>query len=148
MKKREAYPFTSNRSKNRYEFTSTGPKGEILKIVEFADLKFAHNLAFGDEDHFGDFDDSTITDNGDMREVLQTIANIVHQFLETHPGRKIYIEPVDRKRKLLYNRIFQQKHEEIIEHFSIQGVTVSNRKLWEYKPNIMYDAFLIEVKKR
>lgn len=144
MKKREGYDYSANEDRTRYDFFSTGPKGVIVKVVEFADLKFAYNLAFGDLIHGKDFDDANISDNGDMRKVLQTVVNIIHQFCEENPGQKIYIEPVDKHRKALYNRIFKEKQEEIASFFIVTGISLNKLSKESYSPIKTYDAFLIE----
>ena len=90
------------------------------------------------------FDDAHISDNGDMREVLYTITNIIHQFCDEHPGSKIYIEPVYRKRRVLYNRIFEEKQEEIRVFFTVTGVDLASMSAEKYNPAKNYDAFLIE----
>lgn len=48
MKNEQGYPFTTNAERIRYEFVSIEPKVNIAKVVEFSNLKFAYNLAFGD----------------------------------------------------------------------------------------------------
>ncbi|MBK8565093.1 MAG: hypothetical protein IPN76_17585 [Saprospiraceae bacterium] len=144
MGKRNGYEFTFNEERIWFEFDSLGPKGRIRKIVEFYDVKFAFNLAFGDMAADGEFDDENITDNGDIRAVIQTIANIIHHFCESHPGRKIYIEPVDSKRKALYNRIFKEKFEEIEPEFRVFGIDLGPLASEDYRSTKTYDAFLIE----
>ena len=56
-----------------------------------------------------DWADNVVSDNNDLRKVLQTIANAVHLFFDHYPEDEIFIAPLDKQRKLLYNRIFQQK---------------------------------------
>jgi hypothetical protein len=133
MRKQDGYGYSIDEKGTRYEFVSTGPKGKIVKVVEFANLKFAYNLAFGDLTQGKDFDDSNISNNGDIRKVLQTVVNIIHHFCEENPGQKIYIEPVDKQRRALYNRIFKEKHEEISAFFQVTGIFLSylsKRKLF------------------
>jgi hypothetical protein len=145
MKKDKGYDMQPNASMTRFLFTSTGAKGNIEKVVEFTFLqKKRWNLAFGDvEDK--DWTDNVISDNNDMRVVLQTVANTVHLFFEKYPDREVYIEPLGEQRKLLYNRIFQQKWAEISPFFSVKG-TVGDADFEDYNPQKRFDYFLIELK--
>ncbi len=144
MKKREGYKFDYNEDKTKFHFISTGPAGAIAKIVEYSIYGAMWNLAFGDADEGKeDFDDASITNNGDMRKVIQTVVNTAYLFTDAYPDRKIYIEPVDRKRKLLYNRIFQEKTEEIMAAFKVQGIEFEERKLENYNPEKNYDVFVL-----
>ncbi len=106
MKKREGYEFTFNEDKIEFQFVSVGPKGTIIKVVRFGKVRDKlYNLAFGDLVS-DDFDDEIISDNGDMRKIISTLVNIVHSFAQSNPTTRIAIVPVDNKRRLLYNRIF------------------------------------------
>ncbi len=139
MKKRDAYSFTANEEQTGFRFTSVGAKGEIVKIVLFSPYGDTWNLAFGDETE-NSFDDSVVTGNDDLRKVMQTIANIVHDFTEKYPDRKIFIEPVDSRRKLLYNRIFQQKEEEVSRYFYLKGYLFKENIREDYMSTKIYDA--------
>ncbi len=97
MKKREAYEYQPDKGFFSFTFESIGPKGSITKFVQFSYISNKlWNLGFGDYSE-GDWDDAVISDNNDMRKVLQTVVNIVHDFSEKYPNKKIYIEPVDKK---------------------------------------------------
>ncbi|MCC6725878.1 MAG: hypothetical protein IT258_15325 [Saprospiraceae bacterium] len=147
MKKREGYDFKLSEDKIRYEFTSTGPKGRIGKAVLFEMIaEEVWNLSFGDLSADGDFDDSIVTDNNDMRIVLQSLANIIHDFFDQHPNCEVFIDPVDNRRKLLYNRIFQEKHVEIQSIFEVSGVLKQPLRREGYSHQITYDCFLVKRK--
>ncbi len=143
MKKREGYEFTFNEDKTEFQFESVGPKGTIAKIVRFSAVEQnLFSLAFGDMGS-DDFDDEIISDNGDMRKVVQTLVNIVHFFTVANPAIRIVIWPVDRKRKLLYNRIFQQFESEILEYYSIEGYSFNPRSKEVFDARKIYDAFVL-----
>ncbi len=145
MKKEEGYDIKSNVESTKFRFTSIGPKGAIRKIIEFQPYKRNRwNLAFGDM-QTNDWEDNVISDNDDMRLVLQTVANSVHAFLEKYPEREVYIEPLDRQRKILYNRIFQQKWTEIEPLFSVKGM-IEHDIFEDYSPQKLYNGFVIAQK--
>lgn len=147
MKKREAYNLAFSPERSTFFFESRGPKGTVQKIIEFGPMPNGRwNLGFGDIAG-DDWHDHIITDNKDMRKVLQTVANAIHLFTERYPGRKVHIQPLDRQRKLLYNRIFRQKQDEIRELFSVQGILLTEEGAEngpeDYNSREMYDVFVL-----
>ncbi|MEK7255158.1 MAG: hypothetical protein AAB316_10465 [Bacteroidota bacterium] len=151
MKKREAYPLTGNPKKDTFRFNSVGTKGVIPKIIEFSPLPGGKwNLAFGDVKG-NDWTDDVVSDNNDMRKVLQTVANAAHAFSERYPDRKIHIEPLDNPRKLLYNRLIQLKMSEIEETFLVEGILLdedgAEMEPEKFDPDKLYDAFVLTRKK-
>jgi hypothetical protein len=147
MKKQEGYAYSIDEANTRYAFVSTGPKGDIVKVVLFEEIAQGFwNLSFGDLTIDGDFDDSIVTDNNDMRMVLQSIANIIHEFFDHHPDSEVYFEPVDKRRKLLYNRIFQERHEEILPVFNVSGVFKQPLRRVKYLHQTSYDCFIVKRK--
>ena len=145
MKKDKGYDMRHNVGMTQFRFTSRGTKGDIEKIVEYTRAqKNRWNLAFGDVEG-KDWTDNIISDNNDMRIVLQTVANTVHLFFEKHPDQKVFIEPLGEQRKLLYNRIFQQKWKEINLLFSVKGM-MEDTDFEDYNPQKIFDCFLITPK--
>jgi hypothetical protein len=148
MRRKTGYELKENRKKYQFRFTSVGTKGSIEKIIEFSKIqKNLWNLAFGDiiDDNF---DDSIISDNDDLRKVIQTVVNAVHIFIDNHSDIDILIAPSDYQRKLLYNRIFQQKWTEIDSIFITKGVIINDFETIteNYNPKEMYDYFVIRRK--
>jgi hypothetical protein len=148
MGRLQAYPIESRADKLRYRFVSKGVEGDIVKIVAYdfwEDNKW--NLAFGDADaDETDFDDKVISNNQDMRRIIQTVFETGVIFSATYPERRIYIEPVDRKRKLLYNRVFQDQQTAIEEFYTIHGLFLSEDREEKYEAHTLYDAFLLTKK--
>ncbi len=139
--KGEGYTINPSLDLTTYYFKSIGIKGEITKVIAFQPIgESVWNLSFGDGDS-EDFDDEVISNNHDVRSVMQTIANAVHTFSEAFPDRKIAIRPVDEKRKRLYNGIIRRKEVEIISNFSIYGLI--QRRFEPYDSQKDYDGFLI-----
>jgi hypothetical protein len=141
--KGEGYSTMPNADATAYYFDSIGKQGTIRKKVTFF-LIFENtwNLGFGDADGDDDFDDMVVSNNYDVRKIMQTLANIIHEFTEEHPLRRVYIRPVDEKRKLLYNAVFHRKHLEVQTSFELFGRF--GNKIEAYKPEKTYDAFLIQ----
>ena len=105
------------------------------------------NLGFGDMKG-DDWEDNVISNNNDFRIVLQTVANAVHQFCDINPHQKILIRPLDYQRKLLYNRIFQQRWHEIDPIFIVKVIDMSDPSpvFENYNPRKRFDYFVIQRK--
>lgn len=89
-----------------YEFMSIGPKGKILKLIQFTlvdeELRL-YNLGFGDWDEStGDINDKIVTDNGDTQKIMATLVEAVYQFSEEVSGALIYATGSTESRTRLY----------------------------------------------
>lgn len=81
--KYDKYELKMGQSLMSYEFESDGPKGKITKLIRYTEieLKGFYNLGFGDKNHItGEIDDAVITNNGDSRKILVTVAYTVYTF--------------------------------------------------------------------
>ncbi len=102
MKREDGYALDPNYKSDvvTFKFTSIGDKREIEKIIEFSKIPNSlnrWNLGFGDVKG-DDWEDDVISDNNDLRKVLQTVANGVYEFLETYPDAQLLIVPLDKQR--------------------------------------------------
>ncbi len=145
MRKREGYTFNFDQGHQLYRFTSTGPKGDIQKIVTISPAYGpAWNFAFGDAvGDGGDFDDEVISNNGDIRLVLQTLANIIYDFLGKHPERYLLIFPVDQKRQRLYHRIIHRNLGDFGQEVLVYGVLNQIPEILSDVQNKTYDYFIV-----
>jgi hypothetical protein len=142
--KNEHYPFVKNVESSYFEFESIGPKGVIRKVIaiEFMDEN-AWNIAFGDKTD-ADWTDKSISNNGDMVKVIATVIAAVLEFSATYPTRNLVIQPLDERRKSLYNLVFQKNMEDIEQIFEIWGSF--NGDFLEYSPQIHCDIFFLSRK--
>jgi hypothetical protein len=130
--------------KTHYIFESVGEKS-IFKIVQFNHVSGDNwNLGFGDLDDNGFINDSVITNNQDARKVIRTVAKIAIDFLAKYPNYTLEINPVDGKRKRLYNNIFRKYFEEMTPIFKIKGTFEGIAET--YSPLNNYDFFTISLK--
>ena len=138
---KESYNYLGLEDKTQFFFASEGTQGKILKGIIFTHYKGdLWNLAFGDW-HKGDIDDSVVTNNHDIVKLISTIAKVIYEFSNKYPLRHIYIEPVDEKRKKLYNHVFRRNYKVIIQTFHIIGN--SNGIDEKYLPENFYDIFIL-----
>lgn len=131
------------------EFVSSGPRGDITKIIQFQrlpTLEPIYNLAFGDKNpETGIPDDKTVTDNGDTLRVLASVALGAYLFTEQFPDVYLYVEGSTRARTRLYRRSIASHAATIFRQFRVYGLIEDN---WEpFSPDQEFTAFLFQRKK-
>lgn len=140
----QPYPYYALDLDKHYYFKSVGEKGSVYKIVALT-LKVNGNWNLG----FGDLidnkiNDSIVTNNQDIRKVIGTVAKVAIDFLRLNPDKTIEIEPVDDKRKILYNTVFRRYFTEIDALYVIKGIVRQEEEL--YDPTKIYDIFTVKLK--
>jgi hypothetical protein len=141
---KEHYKYYAVKDKTFFFFESYGVQGKIIKVVEIREFEENRwNLGFGDWNK-GVIDDKTISNNNDVVKVIGTVAKIAYDFFDNYPNATIIIEPVDDKRKQLYNHVFQRHHKAIEATFIITGLIEDNEE--PYSVENFYDVFEIKRK--
>ena len=146
--KYDKYQLESDRKLLLFEFTSVGPKGKIIKIVQYTEtnLKDYYNLGFGDKNEkTGEIDDTAITNNGDSQMVLSTVASTVYAFTDKHPDAWIYAIGSNLARTRLYRIGITNNILEIKKDFEVFGL--KDGQWHEFRKHTDYKAFLIRRKK-
>ncbi len=141
---KDTYPYVQVRDELAYVFRSEGINGVIVKVVIFTlnnDGKW--NLAFGDWLN-GDINDRVMTNNHDVVKVIGTVAKITYDFFEKYPNAIVVVEPVDEKRKKLYNIVFQRHHTTINGNFQVKGLNDAEIEI--YSPAKTYESFELSLK--
>lgn len=118
------YQLRSSENLMTFEFNSIGPKGNIVKLIQYSEtnLKGVYNLAFGDKDiHTGQIDDNVISNNGDSEKVLATVVASVYAFTDQHPDAYVYATGSTFARTRLYRMGISKYLDEVIEDFDIYG---------------------------
>jgi hypothetical protein len=144
--KYEKYPIESDKDMLLFEFTSIGHKGEIKKLVQYAETSINgyYNLGFGDKDEDGEMNDIIITNNGDTQKVLATLASTIYAFSDHHPDAWIYIQGSSLARTRLYRMGISNNLIELQQQFYIFGYLIDQ---WEEFTNGKdYLEFLIRRK--
>ncbi|WP_374756422.1 DUF6934 family protein [Dyadobacter flavalbus] len=100
----EAYTFSRNEQNNSFHFQSTVKRGTFEKAVAFSLITDnIYNLALLDFDPLTqDYVDDSVTDNGDMPEILATVMRIMIEFLNDYPDRRIFLTGNTSSRTRLY----------------------------------------------
>jgi hypothetical protein len=139
----DSYRYLATKQNTRYIFQSDGKQGQIIKIVQFNALEGNRwNLGFGDWKS-GKVDDNVLTGNDDVFKVIKTVAAITSDFLIKYPERIVVIDPIDEKRKKLYNLVFQRHFVEIESIYTIIGI--KNKQKEVYQAQKYYEAFEISI---
>jgi len=130
-----------------YKFISVGTKGKIIKVVRFMEinLKGFYNLGFGDQDPVTGFiNDLNVTNNGDSRKVLLTVAATLYIFTEKNPEAIVFATGSTAARTRLYRMGIANNLEEIEKDFIVMGATETE---WEpFRKDTAYGAFLVHRK--
>jgi len=145
----DSYGFTYTDSLMSFEFTSSGPRGLIPKIVIYNESNFDNifNLAFGDKDPAtNELDDTSISNNGDKDKILATIVATVYVFTENYPTAWIYATGSTKSRTRLYRMGITKYLAEIQADFFIFGVSDDN-ELKEFNKGTDYDGFIVTRKR-
>jgi hypothetical protein len=140
----ESYQYFTFSDQPYYYFESEGKQGKIAKIVMFTRLNNKYwNLGFGDLEG-AQINDSVVSNNHDIVKLISTIAQIAYDFSNKFQLRGLEINPVDEKRKSLYNHIFRRNYEAIYANFHIIGVYEDVEE--DYLPTKNYDLFRLKRK--
>lgn len=131
-----------------FEFISEGPKGRIVKMVSYTSMHIpgVYNLGFGDKNIItGAIDDNIITDNGDSKKVLATVAYTLYDFTNAYPKLMIHAKGNTEARTRLYRMGIANNFELIKDDFDIYGKL--NGRNFRFERNKNYDAFFAKRKK-
>jgi len=143
----EIYDLRIDEDYKKFYFISKGPKGSIVKGVQYSKTAAAgvYNLGFGDMNELNEIDDLVVTNNGDSQKVLVTVARTLFYFTNHYPDAFVYATGSTLARTRLY-RIGITNNLLLIENdFHILGIKGDDVILFD--KNGTYDGFLVKRKK-
>lgn len=143
----ERYELKAERTLTVFEFVSEGPKGKIPKLVQYSEtnIRGVYNLGFGDKGFSSDeIDDEVISNNGDSRKVLATVAASVYAFTDRHSNVWVYAAGSTKVRTRLYRMGIANNLAEISRDFEVYGL--KNGEWVKFAARVNYDAFLVRRK--
>lgn len=140
----KAYPFRFNEDFSQVNFQSIGKRGVFDKAITFSAIsENIYNLALLDFDPVRQiYSDQTVTDNGDMPEILATVMTAIVDFLTQYPQSKIYLIGNTESRTRLYQIAINKVLTQIKTDLSVLGY-YENRWV-SFEPNRKFESFLIE----
>lgn len=137
--------------KLEFLFTSNGPRGKIVKIIQFTPTQNdkIYNLAFGNLRSDGLIDDETANDNKDRNKILATVAAAVYEFSSCYPDKLVFFCGTTPDRTRLYRMALSINYEELKEDFWLYGILrgIGTFELVNFKPGVNYIGFMIKRKK-
>ena len=143
----EQYELEISEASMTFEFFSEGPKGVIKKRVEYKLIdadENVYNLALGDVDPITNaLNDKVISNNGDSKKVLSTVASTVYTFIKEYPDAIIYAQGNNAARARLYRIGISNHLEKLMEEFDVYGY-LDNFGWLIYEKNKDYSAFFIQ----
>ena len=146
--KKTLYQYKAEDHFEYFEFYSEGPKGIIKKVVEYQKTRdeFVYNLAFGDFDEVAkEFNDLSITNNGDSLKVLATVASTDYAFTDKHPNAKIIATGSTSVTTRLYRKGITNSLDEISQDYAIFRFT-KNETWVKFEIGQDYETFLVSKK--
>ena len=141
------YQLTAGHELLSYEFISEGPKGQIVKRIQFTivNREGIYNLAFGDKDPgTGDIDDKIVTNNGDSERVLATVVSAVFAFLDRYPSAWVFASGSTVARTRLYQMGIARYYGEISSDLEVYRQIEDEWR--HFEKNTDYLAFLVRRK--
>jgi hypothetical protein len=132
-----------------FEFSSEGPRGTIIKLIEFRRLhvpnfeKAIYNLALGDfNNSTRKVDDKVLSNNLDSDKIIFTVINAITLFFDNHPNTFVFIIGNTNAKKRFYCMSILKIQKEIV-NFEIWGAL--NEQIWEpFRANQRYQALLVK----
>jgi hypothetical protein len=119
----------------------------IVKVVEYTYLSSLNcwNLGFGDfNEQTGDIDDLAISDNGDGRKVIATVAMTLLDFFADYPEETVIFTGSTGLRSRIYQRAVLQYATEFSNLLIINGINQEG-ELQPLETEATYFAFLIKL---
>jgi len=146
MQQHQAYLTEGNEENTRFQFQSVGRRGVFEKVVFFTPLTFdTFNLSLVDYDtETGNYNDISVTDNGDMKEILVTVISTIHKFMESNPSKRIFFKGSTPARTRLYQIAISKIYSPEQSDLCISGLR--DGQWFSFEPNINFESFLAEKK--
>ena len=145
--KLDHYQLEANEVFMAFQFVSEGPKGRILKEIQYVEMEApnAYNLAFGDKNTLNeDIDDKVKSNNKDAQKILATVAQSVLMFTKRHPEAWIFAEGGSPSRTRLYRMTVSNNLEAIEKVFIVIGYV--NGHWVRFQRNVSYDYLIFKRK--
>jgi hypothetical protein len=143
----DIYPIEISADCLTYEFKSIGPKGVIPKVVRYSEgeITGVFNLGFGDVDPMtGLEDDLVVSDNGDSKKILRTVASTLYTFTRHYPDSVVIASGSTDARTRLYQIGISTNLQAIKRDFVVYGYHIND---WHpFELGISYEAFLVKRK--
>ncbi|MHA4742295.1 DUF6934 family protein [Dyadobacter sp. MSC1_007] len=141
----KGYPFEAGSDGLIYKFESVSANKKIVKTVLLSSVSgnTIYNLALLDPLGEGEYSDQVESRNGDLREVLATVFQIINDFLDKCPHAMVGFQGSDARRQRLYRIAITHELSNISRTFEVYGL-INNETIVPFEPNTDYDHYLIK----
>jgi hypothetical protein len=138
------YDLEAEESLEVFEFISVGDKGEIVKIVQFLQISDnLYNLGFGDKNlETGEISDIIVSNNGDSRKVLATVAASIYAFTSKNQNAFVFATGSTKARTRLYRIGIANNLDEILQDFDVFGLL--SDELETFRKGVDYQGFFVK----
>ena len=133
---------------SEYKFISTGPSGDVVKVIAFQKLPVEnlYNLSLLDIMNDGRLSDTNLSNNSDLRKILATTIKTLIDYTEIFPERIIFFQGSDDGRRItLYQKAIAKYYYVLERTFAITGITDAGIEE-EFNLQKQYIAFLVKRK--
>lgn len=129
-----------------FESNNQHGTNRVIKMASYVPImrygKVYYNLEFGDlNSRTRRIDDLVVTDNGDMRKVLKTVASTLEIFFEDFPDKQVHLDGSNQVRRAYYRKLIKDYYNFISPLFDVEGHTKGNLDL--FRPGIEYDFIIV-----
>ena len=137
------YKLNVNEESTRFQFQSIGKRGIFEKVISIKPFsESVQNLALLDYDPItNEESDISVTDNGDMPEVLATTLMAINMFFEKYPDQFIYFKGSTKSRTRLYQISINKAYSDIQNNLVIYGWCNEGWK--NFEPTLSFESFLL-----
>lgn len=142
----QGYKLDSANKKRIFTFESVNPVTgrTIQKVVSYDPVTKAgakyYNLGFADYDPRSNrlLSDTDISDNGDMRKVIATVASTLEPFFQKHPQAIVHIEGSDQTRHDYYHKLIRDYGKMIPDKYDIEGFVDKENRIEPFQAGRKY----------
>lgn len=149
--KYESYGYLrSSESKNRFRFTTYGPRGKFDMMVKFEEtiIPDVMNLSFGIAISNESVNDIARIDNDDRNKILATVAKTIYEFSKLHPEKAIFFTGSTPARTRLYRIALTVHLGELLKDFEVFGVYLFDSSIYyeKFEKQMPYTGFAVKRK--
>jgi hypothetical protein len=141
----ESYPTVRlSGDTDAYDFVSIGPRGRILKRIEFIPRGMnVFVVAMGDVDHQNEIDCDTRTNNGDRDKVLSTAAKMIAHFVNASKSRILVLGSQSPTRMRLYQIAIGLHQHEFSDSLRVYAWDWDTNDIMPFRMSKKPDHFII-----
>ena len=126
-----------------YSFQSTGKNGTVDKVIYFSpNEEGMFNLGLVDVDPItGEESDKSVTDNGDLPQVMATVVTAMLLFLKSYPDQAVQFKGSTELRSRLFENYIAQTYPHLMKELTVLGL--QNNRWYDFEVGVQYESFIV-----